>query len=179
MHQSSFVRMAEFVKQYLDPCENLTIVDLGSRDINGSYRDLFLCDKWKYIGVDLQPGKNVDLVISNPYDWEELADNSIDVLVSGQALEHIEFFWLTFEQVERKLVENGIACFIVPSRGEEHRYPVDCWRFYPDAFHALAKWANLRVLNVYTQWQNKGWEDGSDMWGDTFAVLQKPERNPD
>ncbi|MCK5681147.1 methyltransferase type 11, partial [bacterium] len=73
----------------------MTIVDLGSQDVNGSSRDLFQNEKWNYIGVDLQAGKNVDIVLVNPYDWMEFKDNSIHVIISGQALEHVEFFWKT------------------------------------------------------------------------------------
>ena len=69
----------------------------------------------------------------------------------------------------------GMICIIAPSRGYEHRYPVDCWRFYPDAFAALARYTGLELLSATTQWERLGYsQDDSDDWGDTVAVLRKP-----
>ena len=90
-------------------------------------------DKWEYSGLDVEKGPNVDIVVENPYDWE-IPDSSYDVVISGQAFEHIEFFWLTFLEMARVLKPQGLIILIAPSRGPQHRYPVDCWRFYPDGY---------------------------------------------
>ncbi len=89
-------------------------------------------------------------------------------------MEHVEFFWITFLEVARVLREGGICCMIAPSGGPEHRYPVDCWRYYPDVFRALARWARLDVLDVSTEWGSSGYGDGSEEWKDTFMVCVKP-----
>ena len=34
-----------------------------------------------------------------------------------------------------------------PSRGIYHRYPVDCWRFYPDSGLALSNWGKVNGYN--------------------------------
>ena len=136
MHLSSYEVMTAFRKECLAglESENLTILDLGSQNVNGSYKELFNCPHWKYIGMDMSPGNNVDLVLEDPYSWKEIESDSVDVLISGQALEHIEFFWITFQEIARVLKPGGLCCIIAPSSGHEHRYPVDCWRFYPDGF---------------------------------------------
>ena len=46
---------------------------------------------WNYVGVDQSFGKNVDLVLSDPYKWNEIESESTDLLISGQALEHVEY----------------------------------------------------------------------------------------
>ena len=107
--------------------------------------------------------------------WPELQDESFEVIISGQAFEHIEYPWLIIEEMNRVLKKNGLICIVAPSRGPEHKYPVDCWRYYPDGFRALAKWANLEVLDAKTSWGKSGFTDGSDQWGDTFCILYKPE----
>jgi hypothetical protein len=33
----------------------------------------------------------------------------------------------------------GLIFLLAPSRGSEYRYPIHCWRLYPDGFRALAK----------------------------------------
>jgi SAM-dependent methyltransferase len=176
MHQSSLDKMLAFRKKYLKGRENepLFILDLGSLDVNGSYRGYFEVSCWKYRGIDMAAGKNVDIVLQDPYNWREIKSGSADVVVSGQAFEHIEFFWLTMLEIVRVLKPAGLCCLIAPSGGPEHRYPVDCWRYYPDGFAALARFASLEVSEVYSQNGTTGYSDGSDMWQDTVLVCRKP-----
>jgi len=168
--------MQNFKDKYLSPLSNsaLVIVDLGSSDVNGSYREIFKNPAWQYKGLDLAEGKNVDIVLKNTYSWEEIKTDSVDVLISGQAFEHMAFFWITMLEVSRILKPGGLCCIIAPSSGYEHRYPVDCWRFYPDGFAALARFARLKVLEVYSR-NKKGPKDNDekDQWRDTVLIAQK------
>ena len=180
MHQSSMTKMSLFQEKYLGHARNkrLEIVDLGSQDVNGSYRDIFDNSKWNYRGVDMAPGRNVDIVLENPYRWREIKSGTVDVLISGQAFEHIEFFWLTMLEIRRILRPDGLCCLVAPSAGSEHRYPVDCWRFYPDGFAALAKYAGMGVLEVATQWEkNPVYTDSSNEWHDTMLVCKKKKQS--
>jgi SAM-dependent methyltransferase len=176
VHQSSLDKMRAFRKKYLAGREGepLLILDLGSLDVNGSYKGYFGESCWTYRGIDLSKGPNVDIVLDDPYHWREVESGSADVVISGQAFEHIEFFWLTMLEIARVLKPQGLCCLIAPSGGPEHRYPVDCWRFYPDGFVALARFAFLEVLEVYSQNGPTGYSDGSDMWQDTVLVCRKP-----
>lgn len=122
-------------------------------------------------GCDIVPGKNVDLVISDVYDWKEVASNSMDVVISGQAFEHIEYFWNTMMELVRVLKEDCIGCIIAPGIWPQHRYPLDCWRFYPDGFASIAKFAGVKVLEVYTAWQEPYPECENCV--DTVLVFQK------
>jgi len=178
MHSSSFEKMKKFSEELVlgRPGERLRIMDLGSLDINGTYRSLFNREGWYYIGLDLEPGPNVDLILTDPYDWHRVASRTVDVLISGQALEHIEHFWRTMLEVERVLKPGGLCCLIAPSSGFEHRHPVDCWRFYPDGFKALCNFMGFEPLSVYTQWEDRNYPDGSDVWHDTVLIARKPKR---
>lgn len=177
MHQSSYDKMQAFRQSYLAGREGelLRILDLGSQDVNGCYRPLFAEPRWEYRGLDMEPGANVDVVLRTPYAWRELASNSIDVLISGQAFEHIRYFWISMLEVARVLKPGGLCCILAPSSGPEHRYPVDCWRFYPDGMHSLAIFAQMEVLQASTQWQDQGYQDGSDWWHDSLLVCRKPD----
>ena len=153
----------------------LLIYDLGSCEVSGgSYRPLFDRPFWRYRGIDLAPGKNVDVVVRDPYRWREIQSESADVVVSGQALEHAAFFWIVMLEVWRVLKPGGLCCIIAPSGGPEHRYPVDCWRFFPDGMDALARYAAFEVLDLYSQKGVTGYPDGSDLWQDTVLVGEKP-----
>jgi len=171
--------MANFYAQYLrdqpaDPKGPRTVLDLGSQDINGSYRSIFEPEKWRYVGVDMTPGKNVDVVLADPYRWREFRTASVDCVISGQAFEHTEFFWLSMEEIARVLKPGALCCIIAPSTGPEHRYPVDCWRFYPDGMTALARYTGLDCLQATTNWGESSYQDSSNMFCDTLLIARKP-----
>jgi hypothetical protein len=55
-----------------------------------------------------------------------------------------------------------------------HRYPVDCWRFYPDSGVALVNWGKKSglqpaLLESYVAYQS------NDQWNDFVAVFLKDE----
>jgi len=179
VHQSSLIKMTAFRDRYLSErvSEPLRILDVGSQDINGSYRQIFSEPRWSYTGLDMTAGKNVDLVVRTPYIWREVASGSADVVISGQAFEHIQFFWITMLEMARALRTGGICCILAPSSGPEHRFPVDCWRFYPDGMTSLAEFAQLETIEAVTQWEELG-DAESDVWHDSMLVCRKPDRGP-
>lgn len=173
MHTSSLEHVSRLVDKYLKEKTKLNVVDLGSYDVNGSYKQFFSKPGWSYTGVDLVAGPNVDVVLQSPYRLP-LPSFSADVIVSGQAFEHIEFFWLTWLEFARVLKPSGMIFLLAPSRGYEHRYPQDCWRFYPDSYRALAKYAGMELLEVSTDWEPHPDPDSAP-WGDTVGVFQQPQ----
>jgi len=174
VHQSSYIKMETFRQKYLNGREKdpLRIYDLGSQDVNGNYRPIFAEPAWTYVGIDMTPGKNVDVALGTPYVWRELTSKSADVLISGQAFEHIRYFWITMFEIERVLKPGGICCILAPSSGPEHRYPVDCWRFYPDGMSSLASFVEFEVLEISTDWEGSTYPD-SVGWHDSMLVCRK------
>lgn len=164
-------RMVAFCEAHLASraAAPLAILDVGSADVNGSYREIFAHLPWRYTGLDMAPGKNVDIVPRDPYYWREVEAGKYDAVVSGQAFEHAEFFWETMREIARALKPGGLCCILAPSAAPEHRHPVDCWRFYPDGFVATARYAGLEILEVSTDWE------AEDRWfADTLLIARKP-----
>lgn len=152
----------------------LKILDVGAAAIEGAvtYRDIFATSRWQYLGLDMGTAANVDLAVKDPYHWSELEDASFDVVISGQAFEHIEWPWLTIMEVARVLKPAGLAAITAPSGGHVHRYPTDCWRYYPDGLPALAKYSGLAVIENDVDFGYVFRECAP--WGDAFTILQKP-----
>jgi SAM-dependent methyltransferase len=158
MHQSALEHGKLFFDTYVGrlrelPAGGVTIVDIGSQDVNGSLRQLSPVSA-TYVGVDFAEGRGVDIVLDDPYRLP-FDDNSIDVIVSSSCFEHSEMFWLTFLEICRVLKPSGLFYLNAPSASGFHRYPVDCYRFFPDSGNALAKWARRNgyatvVLEHYT-----------------------------
>ena len=130
--------------------EKIKILDVGSYDVNGSYKKIFLDKGYDYSGLDMEKGPNVDIVQTNPYNWSNIPNDSYDIVISGQAFEHMEFFWVVLSEMVRVLKKDGLLCIIAPNGFEEHRYPVDCYRFFTDGMAALARYTNLEILHVHT-----------------------------
>lgn len=157
--------MEKFVEEYLDKRKSLSILDVGSLNVNGTYRPLFDIKRWSYIGCDIVPGKNVDIVLEKAYNWKGyFKDGQFDVVISGQTFEHIDYFWHTMEEIRRVLAPGGLVCIIAPSIGDHH-HEVDKWRFFADGFKALANYVNLKVLHCLT--------DKEGAWRDTILIAMK------
>ena len=147
MHVESYEIMQEFARKYLDQNANLDILDVGSYDVNGSYKELFKNASWNYTGLDMVEGPNVDIVSVSPYNFG-LA-KQYDVVVSGNCLEHVEAPWLWIKEVEKATKKGGMVCIVTPFSIGEHRYPVDCWRILPDAYrYLLTEVADFDVIET-------------------------------
>ena len=169
-------RMEWFINCYLQTTEKLEVLDVGSYDVNGCYKKLFGPKQFNYIGLDMERGPNVDLVPQSAYKWKELKNDSFDAVISGQALEHIEFFWVTVSEMIRVTKKDGLICIIVPNGFEEHRYPVDCWRFFTDGMVALARFYKLEIKHAHTNSaptvEDHEWY--SEDCSDTMIIAKKP-----
>lgn len=166
MHDTAEDSARRFLDTYVR--EPGVMVDVGSRLVvtpRSSYCiRQSVSDSIKYIGVDFEDGDNVDLVIDDgcklPFD-----DESVDYVVSSSCFEHAEHFWATYLEAMRILKPSGLLYVNAPSNGPWHRYPVDCWRFYPDSGASLVSWgrknglSNL-LLEQFTSYAlNDVWED--------------------
>jgi len=154
--------------EYLQNKQKLLVLDIGGANVNGSYADIFSQDKFNYIAADIAPAEGVDVVLDDPYNLP-FNNASVDIVISGQTFEHVEFFWLLFAEMARILKADGWLFLITPSAGPVHRYPVDCYRFYPDAYNALAKYTGIRLISVY--------RDQRGPWQDLVGVFSKTDQD--
>jgi len=170
--------MKWFVDHYASkiPKSEVKVLDVGSYDVNGSYKHLFAEQKYLYTGLDMEEGPNVDLVLKNPYNWDAIATDSFDVAISGQAFEHIEFFWVTVSEMARVLKKDGLLCLIAPRGFGEHRHPVDCYRFFTDGMVALARYISFEPLHAHSNSApgGKNFDWYSETCADSIVIAKKP-----
>jgi SAM-dependent methyltransferase len=111
-------------------------------------------------------------VLEEPYRYP-FADGEFDVIVSTSCLEHDPAFWLSFAEMARVLRPGGFLYVSAPVNGPYHGHPGDCWRFYPDAAKALAKWTKhcgheLTLLEAFLI------APIADVWVDNVSIYGKP-----
>lgn len=176
MHPTAMTHANLFFQTYSTKIPFSVVVDIGAQDVNGSLREV--CPSHcKYIGVDFVAAKGVDVVLQDPYKLP-FDDSSVDIVVSSSCFEHSEMFWVLFLDILRVLKPSGLFYLNVPSNGSIHRYPVDCWRFYPDSGNALVTWAKRNnypsiLLESFTGRQGNTGDAGMDRWNDYVAVFLK------
>lgn len=150
MHPNSMRLMGDFARTAHNHWMGKRVLDVGSQDINGSYRELFNgCAE--YVGVDIVPGKGVD-VLATDIDHLPFEDASFDCIVSGQTLEHAAHPWLLVKEIARILKPGGMVCLIAPWRFHEHKdelCPYDRWRILSDGMRVLLEEAGIVVLEAF------------------------------
>lgn len=174
MHPTAYEHGRLFFDLYWRP-EFSEVAELGSQNVNGSIRDH--CPPGaRYVGMDMEAANGVDLIVT-PGQPFPVADNSVDVVVTSSAFEHDVCFWETFLDLIRILKPGGLLYVNAPSNHAFHRYPVDCWRFYPDAGYALQVWAGRRgvAVELLESFVAKP-QDSS--WADFVAVFRKGSDQP-
>ena len=168
LHKSAYISGEKFFSRYATR-EFASILELGSFNVNGTLRD-FQPENSNWIGADIEAGPGVDLVIHNTSSLP-FEDSSFDYVVASSVFEHDPTFWLTFSEMVRVLKTDGCIYINAPSNGMIHRYPIDVYRFYPDAGKALEKWGQsirpeLRLVESFI-----GKHD-VEPWNDFCAVFR-------
>jgi len=148
MHDSVMEWVAAQVERFR--LADADVLEVGSYDVNGTVRPLFT---GRYLGVDLQPGPGVDLLVT-----DDLYDSPrFDVIVSTEMLEHDARPWVTLQDWHRALRPGG--CVLITARGFEygpHDYPADYWRFSEPSMRLLLKDAGFAHIETAPDPQASG-----------------------
>lgn len=135
--------MRPFVRSFVQDCvEQLPllapVVEIGSRPAETQENIAFLRDLVgikPYVGCDIQPGANVDVVT----DIHRLpfADATVGTVVCVEVLEHVHDPIRAVEEIRRVLQPGGTAILTSVMFMPVHAHPWDFWRFTPEGFAQL------------------------------------------
>ena len=168
MHTSAYKNGEKFYNKYLQGnFENKKVLDIGSYDVNGTLKPIFV--EGEYLGIDMSEGPNVDKVC-NAHDID-LPSESFVAIISTSCFEHDEMFWVTFLEMCRIVKPQGYIYINKPSAGPYHGWPGDCWRFYSDAGKALSNWASRN--NYKIELKESYIDNSSEEWKDCVNIFQK------
>lgn len=177
MHSSAMRIGTKFLENYSFPALK-RILEIGSLDVNGSLRSSKPRGV-EWIGVDIESGKGVDVVIE-PHKKLPFPDNHFDLVVASSIFEHDVAFWKTMSEMARVVSDEGYIYVSAPSNGPFHRYPLDIYRFYPDAGQALVEIARESGKpEAFLSESFVGHQDSEGMWNDFVAVIGASPRSPE
>ena len=173
MHKSSALNAKKAISQIESELpESPVVLDVGGRDAgkqDRSYRR-FMPFAGEYFIADINEGANVTHLMEEEYvlPFEE---GSIDLIISGQTLEHVKNPFRLVAEMKRVLKDNAMMILIAPSEGRNHD-EIDCWRFMRDSFRAIAEECDLVVVDDWIYSGHSGRRD--NQWNDHVAILRKP-----
>ena len=134
-----FGRWTEFLKDY---CDNLIVVDLSEKCINGCQERFADCSHLTYFVND---GKSLEMI----------PDNTIDFVFSFDSLVHVEDAIISayISQISKKLRKNGVAFIHHSNLGEYSNY-IKIQRIISRIPKLVDTLIRLGILdNVRSQWR--------------------------
>lgn len=110
-------------------------LEVGSKDYGSTQdtRSLFAAGTERYVGVDVEDGPGVDVVLDLTADFHQI-DRRLEGIRFGtifllSVLEHCEQPFRMADNLTRLLRPGGRICVSAPFAFRYHAYPADYWRF--------------------------------------------------
>lgn len=155
------------------------VLDCGSLDVNGSLRGLFATSN--YTGIDVRPGKNVDLVCK-VHEAPFGDAHYFDVIVSAEMLEHDEHWRQSLQWMYAYLRSGGLLAISAAGVGRAEHGTARCpdlgetpadgiWGTSPDYYRNLAPGdfgeAFINLTAAFSQWDCRTNAESHDVyfWG--------------
>jgi hypothetical protein len=162
MHDGAF----EFVRRFSTD-ESLTVIEIGSMDINGSVRPCFPNASW--IGIDVAAGPGVDIVI-DAIDYSP--ECQADLVICTEVLEHTDMWCQIISRAETWIKPGGRIIITCAGTGRLPHSAVD-----GGPVQAGEHYANITHEQLAAEFQNGGFTDihaeCNQEWKDSYAVATK------
>lgn len=128
--------------------EGKRIIEVGSRDVNGSISPLIKSyNPQEYIGVDIIKGPGVNVICSAENLVSEFGEQSFDVVISTELLEHVRDWKLVIHNIKSICKTNGIILLTTRSYGfGYHGYPYDFWRYEIEDMEYIFQDCNIQKI---------------------------------
>lgn len=130
--------------------EGRRVLEVGSKYVNGSVRpfvEMYFKPK-EYIGVDIETGRFVDLVLPAEELIKHFGEESFDVVVTTELLEHVFDWRLVINNIKRAVRTGGVIYVTTRSKGFSlHSYPYDYWRYEIEDIKRI--FADFNIISIF------------------------------
>ncbi len=130
-----------FIRRHADQLPG-PFLEVGSKDY-GNTQDLrsLFATRGEYLGVDMEAGPGVDLVLDLTNSLEQvdsrLGGRRFGTIFCLSVLEHCRQPFAMADNLTRLLRPGGKLCISAPFAFKIHAYPSDYWRFTPEGVRCL------------------------------------------
>lgn len=157
-----------FVERYATD-EPIRILEIGSRNINGTVRDHFPAAD--YVGVDLMPGPGVDVVgDASKQTFKKL----FDLVLCCEVFEHTDRWPVLLSAAYMALRPGGRIIVTCAARGRRAHSGIDGGELRPDEHYS-----NLRAGDLAKEIEESGFLldtiEENHHWHDLYAFAHRPE----
>jgi SAM-dependent methyltransferase len=142
MHSNSWLIFERYGKPYIK--EGSRILELGPGADPSLYRSNTSVEVACWDTLDFPGRTPVTHELQEPYSFP-IPDDSYDVVISGQVIEHVPKIWRWMREITRVTRPGGTVITIAPISWPYHEDPFDCWRIYPAGLCALYEESGLDV----------------------------------
>jgi ubiquinone/menaquinone biosynthesis C-methylase UbiE len=148
MHSNCKLLFEKYAKPHFKP--NSTVLEIGPDGFPSTFQTLAgSVERWD--SLDIFDDPRLTFASSDPYAFT-IPDNTYDVVMSAQVIEHVRKPWIWMTELGRVVKPGGLVITINPVSWIFHEAPIDCWRIYPDGMKALYEEASLNVL--MSKWES-------------------------
>ena len=116
------------------------MVGLGTRRQAGQDRtrhSVWVPHAHEYVGVDYEPGDDVDVVADAHELSKHFAAESVDGVIACSIFEHVKYPWIATAEIAKILKVGGLAFIHTHQTFALHAHPHDYWRFSMEGLAAL------------------------------------------
>jgi hypothetical protein len=113
------------------------ILEVGARARSGITRREAIPAGWRYTGLDVVNGPNVD-VVGDAHQLSRLfPEQHFDAIMTFSTLEHLMMPWKFAIELNKALTHGAIGLFFTHHTWPLHEVPWDFWRFSDEAWKAI------------------------------------------
>ena len=143
MHQNSRLLFSNYALQFFEP--GMRVLEIGPDAFPSTFRKMVTISEIQWDTLDIYDSPSLTYPNSAPYRFN-IPDNSYDLVLSGQVIEHVARIWRWMPEVARVTKPGGHVITINPVSWPYHEAPIDCWRIFPEGMKALCEDAGLQVV---------------------------------
>ena len=174
MHLNSRLLFEKYAREHFQP--GVQVLEIGPDRSPSTYRSMVEDGSigWETLGLD----EDRKLTFPGTPEYEfPIADDTYDIVLSGQVIEHVRKVWVWMPEVARVCKVGGLVITINPVSWPYHTAPYDCWRIYPEGMMALYEDSGLEVL--FCRWESlEATEFRSHFPGRSHPAPYKPPKWP-
>ena len=162
MDYTGIPSIMEFLDKLVKPLikKNYAIINLGAakgevlghlkKDTRKLFYDFIQKNNIKYTKVDIEKLPEEKIVVANAEDMTRVIENnSQDIVMAIELLEHTEHFWKVVNETIRICKVGGYIFITVPSyQYPKHEYPIDLWRIGEKTLSSFFPKSSFEIIHI-------------------------------